>query len=199
MDYGLVPDGDRSKSATTARTSPTRGSPSGSTRGRGVSRGDAPGSLYDHDTLRLAAAWTGQGFIDWNGINFNGQHQVHPRVVGQVHVANPDGPGWANPDDPGAEDRRIVGRDGRRYGPMPRHLGALQGPLPPRRPGGPRLHRRHDRRPRNARPRDRPGPAGRPDLHPDPGDRPLDRRADDASGLAEGRRQPGRRSCRGAA
>jgi putative heme-binding domain-containing protein len=84
----------------------------------GVSRGRA-WVLYEHDTLRLAAAWTGQGFIDWNGIGFNGRHQVHPRVVGRIHVANPDGPGWANPDDPRAEDRRILGRDGRRYGPMP--------------------------------------------------------------------------------
>jgi hypothetical protein len=84
----------------------------------GVSRGRA-WFLYEHDTLRLAAAWTGQGFIDWNGIGFNGRHQVHPRVVGRVHVANPDGPGWANPQGPGAEDRRVLGRDGRRYGPLP--------------------------------------------------------------------------------
>jgi putative heme-binding domain-containing protein len=84
----------------------------------GVSRGRA-WVLYEHDTLRLAAAWTGPGFIDWKGINFNGQHQVHPRVVGKVHIANPDGPGWADPADPVAKDRRILGRDGRRYGPMP--------------------------------------------------------------------------------
>ncbi len=84
----------------------------------GVSRGRA-WVLYEHDTLRLAAAWTGQGFIDWNGIGFNGRHQVHPRVVGRLEVVNDDGPGWAKPDDPDAEDRRIVGRDGRRYGPMP--------------------------------------------------------------------------------
>jgi putative heme-binding domain-containing protein len=84
----------------------------------GVSRGRA-WVLYEHDTLRLAAAWTGQSFIDWNGIGFNGRHQVHPKVVGRLHVANPDGPGWANPEDPDAEDRRIVGRDGRHYGPMP--------------------------------------------------------------------------------
>ena len=32
----------------------------------GVSRGRA-WVVYDHDTLRLAAAWTGQGFIDWKG------------------------------------------------------------------------------------------------------------------------------------
>ena len=62
----------------------------------GISRGHN-WVVYDHDTLRLAAAWTGQGFIDWKGINFNGQHQVHPRAVGHVQLANPDGPGWANP------------------------------------------------------------------------------------------------------
>jgi putative heme-binding domain-containing protein len=85
----------------------------------GVSRGHA-WVLYDHDTLRLAAAWTGQDFIDWNGINFNGRHQVHPRISGQVQVANRDGPGWANPDNQSFADLRIRGRDGRRYGPLPR-------------------------------------------------------------------------------
>jgi putative heme-binding domain-containing protein len=85
----------------------------------GVSRGSA-WMLYDHDTLRLSAAWTGRGFIDWNGINFNGRHQVHPRIVGQVHVNNPDGPGWANPENSGSADPRVLGRDGRHYGPLPR-------------------------------------------------------------------------------
>ncbi len=85
----------------------------------GVSRGHA-WVLYEHDTLRLAAAWTGEGFIDWKGINFNGQHQVHPRLVGKVHIANPDGPGWSDPGHPGAVEARLVGRDGRRYGPLPR-------------------------------------------------------------------------------
>ena len=61
----------------------------------------------------------------------------------------PTAPAGPIPDDPGAEDRRIVGRDGRRYGPLPRRLGALPGPLPPRRPRGPRLHRR--RRPTSSR------------------------------------------------
>ena len=92
----------------------------------GVSRGRA-WVLYEHDTLRLAAAWTGQGFIDWNGIGFNGRHQVHPRIIGKRHINNPDGPGWADPSDPEAEDRRIVGRDGRRYGPMPRDWAHYRG------------------------------------------------------------------------
>jgi putative heme-binding domain-containing protein len=63
----------------------------------GVSRGKA-WMVFDHDTLRVAAAWTGTGFIDWNGIHFNGRHQVHPRVVGKVLLSNPTGPGWANPE-----------------------------------------------------------------------------------------------------
>ena len=39
--------------------------------------------------MRFAAAWTGQGFIDWNGINFNGSHQVHPRDCRQGGARQP--------------------------------------------------------------------------------------------------------------
>jgi putative heme-binding domain-containing protein len=85
----------------------------------GVSRGKA-WVVYDHDTLRLAAAWTGQEFIDWNGINFNGRHQVHPRIAGKARGANPNGPGWANPIDQSFDDVRLHGRDGKCYGPLPR-------------------------------------------------------------------------------
>jgi glucose/arabinose dehydrogenase len=92
----------------------------------GVSRGRA-WSVYDHDTLRLAASWTGEGFIDWNGINFNGKHEVHPRVVGLVQVSNPIGPGWANPEDGRFDDPRLLGRDGRPYGPLPRSWAHYQG------------------------------------------------------------------------
>ena len=82
----------------------------------GVSRGSA-WMLYEHDTLRLSAAWTGRGFIDWNGINFNGRHQVHPRIVGQVHVANPGRsrlgqsrePGIRRPPRPSAETAGATG------------------------------------------------------------------------------------------
>lgn len=84
----------------------------------GVSRG-RQWAIFDHDTLRMAAAWTGDGFIDWMGIHFNGQHQVHPKLKGEVHLANPAGPGWANPDTGSFEDPRLAGRDGRRYGPLP--------------------------------------------------------------------------------
>ncbi len=85
----------------------------------GVSRGRA-WAVYDQDTMRFAAAWTGPGFIDWNGINFNGSHQVHPRLAGKVELCNPDVPAWANPEDGSFADLRQRGRDGRGYGPLPR-------------------------------------------------------------------------------
>lgn len=85
----------------------------------GIARGSR-WVVYDHDTMRLAGAWTGSGFIDWNGINFNGRHEVHPATVGHVHLSNPDAPGWADPATGRFDDRRIRGRDGRPYGPLPR-------------------------------------------------------------------------------
>jgi putative heme-binding domain-containing protein len=74
--------------------------------------------LFDHDTMRMAAAWSGSGFIDWNGINFNGRHAIHPRLVGQVRFANPVGPGWGNPETGRFNDPRLRGRDGKPYGPL---------------------------------------------------------------------------------
>jgi putative heme-binding domain-containing protein len=93
----------------------------------GISRGKA-WMVFDHDTLRVAAAWTGSGFIDWNGIHFNGRHQIHPRVVGDVLLGNPTGPGWADPQTQRFDDdQRVLGRDGRRYGPLPRTWGKYRG------------------------------------------------------------------------
>src|SRR5262245_32781919 len=43
----------------------------------GVSRGTAF-LLFDTDTLRCAAGWTGKGFIDWRNIALDSQHEVHP-------------------------------------------------------------------------------------------------------------------------
>ncbi|HEY7313562.1 MAG TPA: DUF6797 domain-containing protein [Gemmataceae bacterium] len=92
----------------------------------GVARG-RHWMLFDHDTLRATAAWSGQGFIDWNGINFNGRHQIHPRIVGSVHFANPIGPGWANPETGRFDDTRLKGRDGKPYGPLPRSWAQYKG------------------------------------------------------------------------
>ncbi len=86
----------------------------------GVGRGHA-WALYELDTMRLAAFWTGEQFIDWSGINFDGRHGAHPRVAGDVQVTLPTMPGWGieagaeSPDDP-----RPLGRDKKPYGPLPR-------------------------------------------------------------------------------
>ena len=82
--------------------------------------------LFDTDTMRAAAAWFGSEFIDWKNIAFNGQHEIHASILGTVQFANPDAPGWADPDGAFA-DKRITGRDGNRYGPMPRSWGHWKG------------------------------------------------------------------------
>jgi putative heme-binding domain-containing protein len=92
----------------------------------GVSRG-REFAIFDHDTLRLAAAWSGAGFIDWNGIHFNGRHQIHPTIVGSVLVSNPVGAGWANPQTGSFDDPRLRGRDDRPYGPLPREWARYRG------------------------------------------------------------------------
>ncbi len=92
----------------------------------GVSRGNR-WALFDHDTMRFSAAWSGSGFIDWKGIHFNGQHQIHPKLVGDIHLANPVGPGWANPETGKFDDPRLTGRDGRRYGPLPKSWAQYKG------------------------------------------------------------------------
>jgi mono/diheme cytochrome c family protein len=85
----------------------------------GVSKGRA-WMLYDHDTMRVAAAWSGGEFIDWKGIAFDATHQTHASIVGDTAWENPSGPGWADPATGQWTDPREPGRDGRRHGPMPR-------------------------------------------------------------------------------
>ena len=92
----------------------------------GVSRGNR-WALFDHDTMRFAAGWSGDNFIDWKGIHFNGQHQIHPKLAGEVHVANPVGPGWADPATGGFKDPRPLGRDKRPYGPLPKEWAKFKG------------------------------------------------------------------------
>ncbi|MCK5944370.1 MAG: hypothetical protein KAI24_20450, partial [Planctomycetes bacterium] len=85
----------------------------------GLSRGHAF-VVYDQDTMALSAAWTGRGFIDWKGVAFDGSHNSHASIVGDVLFTNPVGPGWAKPGTTSFADERLVGRDGRRFGPLPR-------------------------------------------------------------------------------
>lgn len=96
----------------------------------GVARGNR-WMLWDADTLRWAAGWqAGEGsrFIDWRGIQFNGEHGIHPRVTGEVVFANAIGPGWVDPKSGSLDDdQRVEGRDGRRYGPLPKGWGKYRG------------------------------------------------------------------------
>ena len=85
----------------------------------GVSQGRAF-LVYDLDTMRVAAAFSGAGFLDWRGVAFDGSHNSHASIVGDVAFVNPVGPGWANPNTGSFADERLVGRDGRRYGPLAR-------------------------------------------------------------------------------
>jgi len=85
----------------------------------GISRGHQ-WMLFDHDTLRMVAAWEGESFINWRGINFNGEHQIHPRITGKVIAANKIGPGWADPATGKFDDPRLRSRDDKPYGPLPR-------------------------------------------------------------------------------
>ena len=92
----------------------------------GVSRGKS-WAVFDHDTLRFAAAWAGDGFIDWKGIHFDGRHGIHPKIVGDRHVETPVGPGWADPETGRFADPRPLGRDKKPYGPLPRKWAQFKG------------------------------------------------------------------------
>lgn len=82
--------------------------------------------LHELDTLRAAAVWSGTEFIDWRGINFDGSHGTHPRLVGRVMANLPTGPGWADPDTGSFADPRPLGRDGKPYGPLPESWGRFR-------------------------------------------------------------------------
>jgi glucose/arabinose dehydrogenase/mono/diheme cytochrome c family protein len=78
----------------------------------GVSKGRA-WMVYDHDTMRVATATTGD-FVDWKGIAFDGSHGSHTSLTGERHFINPTGPGWSVDS---FEDKRSLAKDGKRYGP----------------------------------------------------------------------------------
>ena len=85
----------------------------------GISKGNT-WLAFEHDTMRVAGVWTGEGFTDWQGINFDHKHWYWPRTRGKVVYETKDVPGWANPFTGSFDDKRFVGLDGRRYGPLPR-------------------------------------------------------------------------------
>lgn len=75
--------------------------------------------IFDHDLMRVAGGWTGEGFIDWQGILLNGSHNISPRTIGKLHFSNPVQPAWANPENGSFEDTRFMASDKRRFSPLP--------------------------------------------------------------------------------
>ncbi len=92
----------------------------------GVSKGKA-WMIFDHDLMRVAGGWTGEGFIDWDGILLNDKHETYPRTIGELHFETPVGPGWANPATGTFEDPRFRARDGRPFGPLPKEWADFKG------------------------------------------------------------------------
>lgn len=92
----------------------------------GVATGKA-WMLFDHDLMRVAGGWTGEGFIDWEAILFNGKHNISPRTIGDLHFSNPVAPAWANPETGKFDDPRFKARDGRKFGPLPRAWAQYKG------------------------------------------------------------------------
>ncbi|MEQ8416221.1 MAG: DUF6797 domain-containing protein [Imperialibacter sp.] len=92
----------------------------------GVSKGNS-WMIFDHDVMRVAGGWTGEGFIDWNGILLNDRHETYPRTIGKLHFETPVGPGWANPATGSFEDPRFTARDGRQFGPLPKKWANYKG------------------------------------------------------------------------
>ncbi len=92
----------------------------------GISKGNK-WLLYDHDTMRVAAAWTGDEFVNWRGIAFDQSHGSHTSIVGDIAFTNPVGPGWGRPGDGSFEEVRFRGRDDKPYGPLPRDWAHYEG------------------------------------------------------------------------
>ncbi len=69
-----------------------------------------------------------QRFIDWQGIQFDGKHGIHPSIVGLRSFSNATGPGWANPSMVISmmTSAYWVGMTNA-YGPLPRSWGRFKG------------------------------------------------------------------------
>ena len=92
----------------------------------GVSKG-SEFVVFETDTLRMAAAWSGDEFIDWRSIVYDGSHGTHPKLVGERLFTNPVAPGWAKPGTESFDDPRLRGLDNKPYGPLPRDWGQWRG------------------------------------------------------------------------
>ncbi len=83
--------------------------------------------MFDADLMRVAGAWTGEGFIDYQAILMNERHNIYPRTVGDLHFETPVSPGWENPHNGSYTDPRLKAVDGRRFGPLPHNWARYKG------------------------------------------------------------------------
>ena len=72
-------------------------------KGLAVRVGDDAGIVFDIDTLRMSAGWTG-GFLNPTGVTFDGSHGGNPTIRGQQIFGNATLPGWSL--SPSFEDER---------------------------------------------------------------------------------------------
>ena len=64
-------------------------------KGLAIRVGNDASMLFDTELLRMAAGWTG-GYITTRGVAFDGQHGVHPSIVGDQKFGTTALPGWAD-------------------------------------------------------------------------------------------------------
>lgn len=85
-------------------------------RGIGVRFADdwSAGAIFDCDTLRWAAGWTG-GKLKFTGVIFDGAHGPSPTLTVPPSFTSPEGPGWAKDgsfEDPRADSIKPLPRPG---------------------------------------------------------------------------------------
>ena len=116
---------------------------------RRPSRRRARGASRAADTGRFSTTtrcgWRPRGaapdFIDWNGINFNGRHEIHPKIVGLVESGQPDRTGLGEPANRLVRRPSLAGTRRPSLWPASAIMVSFPGPIPPWRPRCVRLHR----------------------------------------------------------
>lgn len=97
--------------------------PEGNTALKGVAiplEDGRAGMLFDTELLRMAAGWTG-GFLELDGVTYNGSHGPVPKVQGEMVFGTAARPGWAV-ENGGFHDPRPMP-----HGPLPKSVGEYRG------------------------------------------------------------------------
>lgn len=89
-------------------------------KGYAIRVGNGATVLWDSDTLRMAAGWTG-GFINTRGVVFDGAHGQHPQMVGDQKFGIRNGPGVAIPE------KGFVDTRPEPFGPIDKSVGHWKG------------------------------------------------------------------------